>query len=109
MISAVSSAELEIARQQWRSARQRLEQLRREPRLYHRLVDQVEAVTDELRRRVGRTYTLAELVRAYYGAEAWNLEVLERADPEPGWERNAALVTDAAFAVYARGAADYQP
>ena len=105
----MSSAELENARQQWQAAQRRLEQLRPEPPLYHRLVDQVEAMTSELRRRIGRTYTLAELVRAYYGAEAWNLEVLERVDPAPGWERNAALVTDAAFAVYARGAADYQP
>jgi hypothetical protein len=109
MISGVSSPELEVARQQWRSAQRRLEGLRRDPALYHRLVDQVEALTAELRRRIGRTYSLAELVRAYYGAEAWNLEVLERADPDPGWERNAALVTDAAFEVYARGASDYAP
>ena len=109
MIRGVSSPELEIARQQWQSAQRRLERLRGDPRLHHRLVGQVEALVAELQRRVGRTYTLAQLVDAYYRAESWNLDALERADPGPGWQRHAALVTDAAFASYARGAADYRP
>jgi hypothetical protein len=110
MIRGVSSPEVEIAQQQWRAAQRRLDDLRRsDQRLYHRLVDQVEALTDELRRRVGHTFTLESLVSAYYGAESWYLEVLGRGEPEPGWERHASLVTDAAFEVYARGASDYAP
>ncbi|HET8607865.1 MAG TPA: hypothetical protein VFL66_12665 [Gaiellaceae bacterium] len=103
------SPEVEIARQQWEAAQRRLEELRRDPPLYHRLVDQVEFLVGELRRRVGASYSLDALVRAYYGAEAWNLDALERADEAPGWERHAALVTDAAFGLYARGAVDYAP
>ncbi|MGZ4352047.1 MAG: hypothetical protein ACXVZL_02930 [Gaiellaceae bacterium] len=103
------SPEVEIAQQQWRAAQRRLEELRRDPVLYHRLVDQVELLTGELRRRIGGTYTLESLVRAYYGAESWYLEVLGRGELAPGWERHASLVTDAAFEVYARGASDYAP
>lgn len=109
MIRGVPSPEVEIAQQQWRAAQRQLEELRRDPQLYHRLVDQVESLVAELRRRIGGTYTLEALVRAYYGAEAWYLEALGRGEPEPGWARHAALVTDAAFEVYARGASDYAP
>ncbi|HSP73726.1 MAG TPA: hypothetical protein VLN26_15215 [Gaiellaceae bacterium] len=105
----MSSPEVEIAQQQWRAAQRRLQELRRDAPLYHLLLDQVELLIGELRRRVGRTYTLESLVRAYYGAEAWYLEVLGRGEPAPGWERHAALVTDAAFEVYAHGASDYAP
>jgi hypothetical protein len=106
----VSSSEVEIARQQWQAAQQRLERLRRDdPTLYHRLLAQVDALLAELRRRVGQTFTLDQLSDAYRRAESWNLSVLEDADQAPGWQRNAALVSDAAFNVYARGALDYAP
>jgi hypothetical protein len=66
-------------------------------------------VTAELRRRVGQTYTLQQLADAYAGAEAWTLDAVEAADSDPGLEREVALVTDAAFRLYARGASDYRP
>jgi hypothetical protein len=105
----VSSPQVEIARQQWRAGARRLEEQRADPQLYHRLVAQAGALADELRRRLGQTFTLEELVAEYYRAERWNLEVLERVDPDPGWERHTALVTDAAFEAFARGAANYVP
>lgn len=108
-MAAVSSPELEIARQQWASGARRLEGLRRDPRVYHRLMRHVEALTAELRRRLGQTFTLAELVRSYHGAESWAMDVVEGVDSDPGWERETALVTDTAFHVYARGASDYRP
>ncbi len=105
----MSSPEVEIARQQWQAADRRLEAMRDDPPLYRRLHDQLDALVDELRRRVGQTFTLGELVRAYREAELWTLEALEAADPEPGWERHASLVADAAFHRYARGAVDFGP
>jgi hypothetical protein len=105
----VSSAEIEIARQQWRAGQRRLEGLRREPRLYHRLLGQVEAMTVELRRRIGGTFSLAELADAYRRAEAWQLDTIEASDPEPGWERHVALVSDVAFDLFSHGALDYAP
>jgi hypothetical protein len=108
-MTAVTSPELEIARQQWQSAARRLEAARDDPRRYRRLHEQVDSVLSELRRRLGQTYTLAELVDAYNGAEAWALDAIEARDSEPGWQRDVALVTDAAFGFYARGASDYRP
>jgi hypothetical protein len=105
----VSSPEVEIARQQWQAATRQIEGTRGDPRRHDRLVRQVEAVAAELRRRIGQTFTLAQLAGSYRGAEAWTLETIEQRDSGPGWERDIALVTDAAFDLYARGASDYAP
>lgn len=103
------SPEVEIARQQWQAGYRRLDETRREPRLHHRLLDQVDAVTGELRRRLGRTFAVEELAAAYREADRWALHTIEDADAEPGWERHVSLVVDAAFHLYARGAIDYAP
>jgi hypothetical protein len=66
---------------------------------------QVDAITDELTRRLGQTFTLAELARAYREADRWMPELVP---PGPGAEHRA-LVEDAAFHVFARGAVDYEP
>ena len=66
-------------------------------------------MTDELRRRIGGTFTLTELGAAYVSAEAWaRLVVAERA-PSPGWPKTLTVVIDAAFHLYSRGALDYEP
>ena len=66
----------------------------------------MEAVDDELRRRVGRTFSLRDLARVYDGASAWYLDLAARVAPrEPAaWDPSVAL--DAAFADYARQAGD---
>ncbi len=98
-----------MARQQWREGGRRLEGLRGDPALYHRLHVQVDAVTAELRRRVGRTFSLGQLADAYRAAEPWVLDAVEERDDEPGWQRHVALVLDASFDLYSRGATDYRP
>jgi hypothetical protein len=103
------SPEAEIARQQWQAGSRRLEGLRGDRRRYERLHGQVDTLTGELRRRIGPTFTLDQLVAEYRSTEAWAPEAVEAEDPAPGWERELALVTDAAFHVYARGASDYEP
>jgi hypothetical protein len=108
-VAAVSSPEVEIARQQWQAASRRIEGTRRDPQLYRRLMAQVDSLGAELRRRVGQTFTLAQLVRAYQGAEAWTFGAIEAHDTDPGWERETALVTDVAFHYYSRSASDYTP
>ena len=84
-----------------------LEAERRDPARYRRLLAQADVVTDELRRRVGGTFTLGELAAAYRDADSWaRQEVADRA-PGPGWPRDLSLVLAAAFHGYQRGAADY--
>jgi hypothetical protein len=103
------SAALETARQQWEDGYRRLESYVGDRRVYRTLLAQVDAITDELRRRVGQTFTLAELAQAYSGAERWSRDVVAAAALDESWVRTLSTVEDAAFYFYARGAADYAP
>ena len=105
----MSEVEIESARREWEEGQRRLLEHAGDLREQERLLAQVDAVTEELRRRVGGTFTLAELTRAYAGAEAWSREIVSQRAPAPGWPRTLALVEAAAFHVYARGALDYVP
>jgi hypothetical protein len=113
---------LETARYQWEEGARRLEAAGDDATRHRHLVLLVEAVSDELRRRVGQTFTLTELAEAYERAEDWAREVVVRSLPDPGADarrgggepfragvRDVALIQDAAFALYARGASDYRP
>jgi hypothetical protein len=102
---------LDNARYQWEEGRRRLEGEGEDTARSRHLAALVEAVVDELRRRVGLTFTLIELARAYEGSEDWVRDVVVRSARPRGRAgvRDAALVQDAAFAYYARGATDYRP
>jgi hypothetical protein len=102
---------LDSARHQWEEGRRRLEAEGEDTARSRHLWVLVEAVVAELRRRVGQTFTLTELARAYEGSEDWVRDVVVRATPPRprAGLRDAALVQDAAFAHYARGASDYTP
>ena len=98
-----------VARQEWEEGSRRLEAAREDRRRYRQLLELLELVLDELRKRVGQTYTLGELVGAYAESERWGREVLEYRAAVPGWPRDLTLVLAAAFDAYQRGAIDYEP
>jgi hypothetical protein len=101
---------VELARQQWAEGHRRLVRAKdTEPPLYARLLDQVDVVTAELRGRVGKTFTLAELADAYGGADVWARAAVEDNADEPGELASASTAADAAFHLYSRGARDYRP
>ena len=100
---------VETARAEWEEAHRRLESYAGEPELYARLLAQVEAVLDELAKRVGQTFTLAELAEAYGGVEQWSRDAVAERAPAPGWPRTLSVVEGEAFHRYQRGAADYEP
>lgn len=102
-------ATLDAARQQWAEGNRRLESQSSDPDAYLRLLDQLEAATDELRKRVGETFTLAQLADAYGPSDKWIREAVEERTAAPGWSRQLSVVQDAAFHLYARGATDYRP
>ena len=97
------------ARRDWADGYRRFVDQARDPASADRLHRQLDLVTEELRKRVGQTFTLAELAGAYPGAERWSREVIEERAATPGWPRTLALVGDAAFHLYSRGAVDYTP
>lgn len=102
---------LETARHQWDEGRRRLEAEGEGTARSRHLLLLVDAVVAELRKRVGQSYTLADLARAYEGSEDWVRDVVVQATPprSRAGVRDASLVQDAAFADYARGASDYSP
>jgi hypothetical protein len=102
-------SQVEVTRQEWEEGRRRLEAARDDERRYGQLLRSLELVLDELRKRVGGTYTLGELVAAYSEADRWAREVLEERAETTGWARDLSIVAAAAFDAYQRGATDYEP
>ena len=100
---------LETARHEWEEALRRVEAERGDRTSYGRLLVQIDVVTDELRRRVGQSFTLADLARAYADAESWAREAVSERAATPGWARDLTTVVAAAFQTYQRGALDYEP
>ena len=100
---------VEAARQQWEDGNRRLEAYSSDPDVYEPLLDQLGVATEELRKRVGETFTLTQLAEAYAASDNWMREALEDRVASPRWERRLSVVQDAAFHLYARGATDYVP
>ncbi|HEV8249839.1 MAG TPA: hypothetical protein VGQ15_07685 [Gaiellaceae bacterium] len=95
-------------RHEWEESARRLDASAGDPDRYATLLDQLELVTAELRKRVGQTFTLADLSRAYGDADRWAAAVLAEADDVPDWwPQTLSTVLGAAFHAYARGAVDY--
>ena len=102
-------SQVTVARQEWEEGSRRLESAREDPGRYRQLLGFLELVLDELRKRIGQTYTLGELVAAYGTSERWAREVLEERAEASGWPRDLTTVLAAAFDAYQRGAVDYEP
>ena len=100
---------IEAVRHEWEDGYRRFEVALRDPIAAERLNAQLEVVTDELRRRVGQTSTVEQLAIAYDRADAWVRDAVSEHAATPGWPRTLALVEDAAFHLYQRGAVDYAP
>lgn len=95
---------LENALFQWEDGWRDLQALTdsRARRLADRVVD---AVREELRRRIGPTFTAAELAELYGRGTDWCLQVA--IDVAPAAEGDAQSLADAAFWLYLRGAGDF--
>jgi hypothetical protein len=102
---------LALARHQWAEGKRMLDAAGDDTARSRHLLVLVEAVEDELARRVGQTFTLAELAQAYDGSEDWARDVILASMPARSRAgiKDTALVLDAAFALYAQGASDYRP
>jgi hypothetical protein len=102
---------LASARHQWDDGKRRLAGEGEDTARSRHLDLLVDAVVDELRRRIGQTYTLGDLAGAYDGADDWVRDIIVTSlPPRPrAGVRDAAVIQDAAFARYAQGALDYSP
>ena len=98
-----------VARHEWEDGTRRLEAARDDIRRYHQLLEFLDLIVDELRKRVGQTYTLEQLAGAYGEAESWAREILDERSSLPSWPRELTTVLAAAFDAYQLGAVDYAP
>ncbi|MDQ2984914.1 MAG: hypothetical protein M3R70_13480 [Actinomycetota bacterium] len=103
------AAAVDLTRLEWEQGHRRFVAESREPGRAAPLLAELEAVTATLRRRIGQSFTLAELVRTYEDADRWARDAVAGIGPAAGWPRRLAMVEDAAFHLYSRAAVDYEP
>jgi hypothetical protein len=103
------TSDVESARRDWEDAYRRLEEASRDPARADGLRLQLRAVTAELRKRVGSTFTLGELAAEYRRADSWAYDAVGAEELSPQWLATLSIVEGAAFRLYARGAVDYEP
>lgn len=95
---------LENALFQWEEGRRALQAIEdpRRRRLADRVVD---ALREELRRRIGPTFSAAELAELYGQGTDWAQQVA--IDVAPSLDGDSQALADAAFWLYLRGATDF--
>lgn len=98
-------ASFELVAQEWRQGERRAAETAPPQRA---AVDHVvDALVAELRRRLGSTFTVEELVALYDRGTDWCLEVAYALAPGAPWAWDPRTTADAAFARYVREAKDY--
>ena len=76
---------LEVVRREWEDGYRRFQDLGRDRLAADRLSLQLDVVTDELRKRVGQTFTLDQLAAAYERADAWSRDAVSERAATPGY------------------------
>jgi hypothetical protein len=92
---------------QWEEGYRRLQDARSEPSLYRALARTVFAVQSELRKRLGSTFSVAELATLYREGTEWTLDFAMRVRPDDLARWDPSVAADAAFYLYMREAADF--
>jgi 3-deoxy-D-arabino-heptulosonate 7-phosphate (DAHP) synthase class II len=110
MLPGVRDAELESMRRDWSDGERRLAAARvRDPAravAYDRVVNELRR---NLRRRIGQTFSLADLAAVYARSAVWTRDVAQRAAPGAAYAHDLAVTADAVFAEAARQASDWTP
>ena len=96
---------LENAYFQWEEGWRVLQGLPADPATRRRADRVIDAVREGLRRRIGPTFTAAELADLYGRGTDWCLQV--GLDAAPELEADPQSLADAAFWLYLRGASDF--
>jgi hypothetical protein len=93
---------------QWEEGYRKLQAARSDPDVYRVVGRVVVAVEDELRKRLGSSFSIEELAILYREDSDWGLEVAMRTvhpGQSPLWDSSTAV--DAAFYLYMREARDF--
>lgn len=92
---------------QWEEGTRRLAELDADPRAARNARRSVEAIREELRRRIGPTFSAQELADLYGKGTDWCLEAAREASPMAAVDLDPQAIVDGAFYAYLRGAYDY--
>jgi hypothetical protein len=92
---------------QWEEGARRLRDLSADPRSARTAARVVEAIREELRRRIGPTFTAQQLAELYARGTDWCLEAARNAAPMAAVDLDPQAIVDGAFFLYLRGAKDY--
>lgn len=95
----------DTAVQQWRDGLRRLDEAA--PHEAPALERVTERVYEELRRRLGSTFTVDELADLYDAGTSWTLDLAAQVAPGAPWAWDQRIIADAAFGRYVREAVDY--
>src|SRR3954463_3468845 len=101
------SPEVENAVFQWEEGYRRLLDSRSDPPLYRALGRAVVAIQEELRKRLGSKFSVAELADLYRQGGDWTLDLAMHAGPGQVGRWDPSVAADAAFYLYMREAADF--
>jgi hypothetical protein len=92
---------------QWEEGAGRLREMDSDPRAARTARRAVEAIREELRRRIGPTFSAQELADLYGAGTDWCLDAARRAAPMAAVDLDPQAIVDGAFYQYLRGAYDY--
>ena len=92
---------------QWEEGAARLRDLSSDPRATRTAARAVEAIREELRRRIGPTFSAQELAELYARGTDCCLEAARNAAPMSAVDLDPQAIVDGAFFLYLRGAKDY--
>lgn len=92
---------------QWEEGARRLRELDVDPRTARTARRAVDSIREELRRRIGPTFSAQELADLYGRGTDWCLEAARRAAPMAAVDLDPQAIVDGAFFEYLRGAYDY--
>ena len=93
---------------QWEEGAERLRELdASDSRAARNARRSVEAIREELRRRIGPTFSAQELADLYGRGTDWCLDAARTAVPMAAVDLDPQAIVDGAFFLYLRGAKDY--
>ena len=92
---------------QWEEGATRLRELGGDSRAGRSAWRAVEVIRDELRRRIGPTFSAQQLAELYGRGTDWCLEAARTAMPMEAVDLDPQAIVDGAFFLYLRGAWDY--
>ena len=103
-------SELESIRRDWADGERRLAAARVRDPARAAVYDTVIAeMRRSLRRRVGQTFSLADLAQVYARSAAWTRDVAQRTAPGAAYAHDLSVTADAVFAEASRQASDWTP